>query len=264
MACLSRGAKSIIRCDKRWFDLFLISSFIIAAFLFPLSARAQVTDDAFTPPAENISVGVDGGFTPPAAEAAPEVLRDETVEIEDLGGTRATILPDNPLHFFKRVGWGLQEAFTFDPVADAELKQQHANQQLAEVKQLLEEKGLDGVSAGVLENSIQRFEDKIAAVADTADKLKEEKAVNPAAVDAFLDDVTDKQFEHQKFLGTLSQDLIEKKKAAQDGDIPEIDSRSVERVLGAVQQGSDGTLDKVTEVLVTVEDNPEDVSARLI
>ena len=261
--------KLIVGRRSGFFGLLFISGFFSAVFLFFLPVHAQTTDETFASAAEETPLEVVAEVATEAGQniPPPEVLLDEAFEIEDLGASRANILPDSPWHFFKRVGWGLQEAFTFDPIKDAALKHEHANQQLAEVKQLFEDKGIDGVSPAVVEGAMRRFENKIVDVFDTAGKLKEEKINNPAAVDEFLNEVADKQFKRQKLIDNLDRDLINNKKAAQiasAGDGVEFDSAAGERVLSAIQESGEATLNKMTAVLAAVEDNPADVSNRLV
>ncbi len=83
-------------------------------------------------------------------DQSQEVLIDERLSLEDLGGETAVILPDSPIYFLKRWGRGINEAFTFDPIKDAKLKLQHANQELSEVKQMIDFKGIENVSAGAI------------------------------------------------------------------------------------------------------------------
>src|SRR3989338_11642443 len=103
--------KLIVGRRLGFFGLLFISGFFSAVFLFFLPVRAQTTDETFASAAEETPLEVVAEVATEAGQniPPPEVLLDEAFEIEDLGASRANILSDSPWHFFKRVGWGLQE-----------------------------------------------------------------------------------------------------------------------------------------------------------
>lgn len=190
-----------------------------------------------------------------------EALLDEAVSIEDLGAQPAQILPDSPFHVFKRWGRGIQEAFTFDPIADATLKLEHANQQLAETKQLIDQNGLANVNPIVIQGAIEAFNSKLGDVRETATSLKNEKAANPEAIDALLTEVTEKQLKQQKVLESISNDVFEIKQtfeATGEGEVLEI-----EAVLAQVEDTRSDSLGNLTSILIEVEDNSNDIGTRL-
>ena len=201
-------------------------------------------------------------------DSAPsaEVLLDANVTAEDLGATHARILPDSPWHVFKRIGRGLQEAFTFDPVKDAALKHQHAIQELAEVKQLVEERGAAAVAPEVIADSMERFQDKLAQATDSAAELKSVKIEDAAAVTAFVADFTDKQIKEQTVLDNLAQDVLEvRKEIAQStaGEASRAETQPLEEVLAMVAETKDQAAVHLATVLVEVEETPEAIGARL-
>lgn len=191
-------------------------------------------------------------------EIAPEVLLDELVTHENLGATKSRILPDSPLHAVKRFGWGVQEAFTFDVVKDTELKLQHTNQHLAEVKQLVDEKGFNAVDPELLAHECKRFQDKFAKVAKQAEKLK---GLNSETVNQVLSDVTNKQIQQQKVLNVIAKEAIAvKKEAIATGDQIEAEAEAMDALLGTVQTVKQETVKNFTKAVTTVIEDPEAVS----
>ncbi|MEK7189348.1 MAG: DUF5667 domain-containing protein, partial [Patescibacteria group bacterium] len=240
------GRRACFNCPtttKQWLPVFTAS--ILGLVLFSGAAFAQDQEDQAVP----------------LAEAPVEVVQDAAITLADLGTSEARILPDNPLHAFKRFGWGIQEAFTFDAVADAELKFRHANQQLAEVKQLIDERGVSGVSPGVISSAIGRFEKKFEDVAATTAKLKSAKADNAVAVERVLDDVADKQIKHRQVLSIISDEALTAKKLARDAG--EDSSAGLEQVMARVSDAKEKTIGDFTELLTEVEDDPDQVRLRI-
>ena len=192
-------------------------------------------------------------------ELPSDVLLDERVTTEDLGAVEASVLPGSPLHIFKRFGWAVQEIFETDPVADAELKIQHANQELSELKQLIDEKGFADVNPSTINASMSRFEGRLENVNNVADDLKERKESDPDAVNALLNNLTDKQFKYQKVLESIERDVIKEKE-----DNPDANNR-VEDVFVQVSKTKDKTLEHFGKTLETVEsNNPEKIAERII
>ncbi|MEK7481251.1 MAG: DUF5667 domain-containing protein, partial [Patescibacteria group bacterium] len=183
---------------------------------------------------------------------------------EDLGTAPATVLPDSPFHFFKRFGRGFQEAFTFDPVRDAELKLRHASQQLAESRQLIDEKGMANVRPEIIVSAIENFKDKIDEVRDTAAGLKAAKETQPEVVDRLLNEVADKQLKQQRMLDTIARDATQVKEASVAGTAVSASvARGVDSVLAKVDDTKDVTISALTDVLVEVEDSPQSVGVRI-
>ena len=197
----------------------------------------------------------------PSAEA----LLDANVTAADLGAAHARVLPDSPWHVFKRIGRGLREAITFDPVKDAALKHQHAIQELAEVKQLVEERGAAAVAPAVIAASLQRFQDKLAAAAESATELKEVKAEDPVAVAALISDFTDKQIKGQTVLDNLAQDVLEARAeiASATVEAGAGETQKIEEVLAAVEDTKDQAALHLATVLVEVEETAEAIGAHL-
>ena len=192
-------------------------------------------------------------------ELPADVLLDEKVTTEDLGATEAGVLPGSVFHVFKRFGWTVQEILETDPVADAELKIQHANQELSELKQLIDEKGFSEISPNTINGVLGRFEGRLENVNNVAEALKELKSSNPEAVDELLNNLTDKQFKYQKVLESIEQDVIEAKEENPDA------GKRIEDVFIKVTETKDKALEHYGDVIGTVdEDNPEKIAERII
>ncbi len=193
-----------------------------------------------------------------------EVIQDEEVTEKDLGAFKARVLPDSPFHVFKRMGRSFQEMITFDPVKDAALKLKHANQQLSETKQLIEERGVDGVRSGTLQRAINSFEKKLSDVKDQADDLRKTRDTRPQVVDELLNEVTDKQLKQQKVLDSIAKELLEtRKKAQQEGEESRIDTRGIENTLAKVQDTKKKSINDFTDMLVQVESSAQNIGSRL-
>ena len=243
----------------------LLSVFVAvlsAAFLFVGAAQAQdqAAGDASSATQEPVSDGAIQAATA-SSEPPPEVVQDFSVSFEDLGTSEARILPDNPLHVFKRFGWGIQEAFTFDAVSDAELKFKHANQQLSEVKQMVEEQGVSQVNQDALNSAIDRFEKKFEDVKNTTAGLKSAKTDNALELERVLDEVADKQIKHRQVLEDISDQAVKAKQLARDtGEDPDA---GLERVMAHVSDAKEKTIGNFTELLAGVEDEPDQVRVRI-
>lgn len=247
-------------------------------FLFIIPARAQTNADqsaaaAFGAPAaaetaaanETVSGSDERDEEEEIETSSAEVLLDETITVEDLGAKHARILPDSPWHVFKRFGRGLREAITFDPVKDATLKHQHAIQELAEVKQLVEERGAAAVAPAVITASLERFQDKLAAATDSAAELKTAQAEDPAAVSALVADFAATHIQGQTVLNNLAQDVLEVRQEISQSSAPaETDeTHELEELMAAVEDTKDQSAVHLATVLVEVEETAEAIGARL-
>ncbi len=176
-------------------------------------------------------------------------LADEQVTRQDLGAKDARVLPDSPLHFLKRFGRRAKEAVTFNPIKKAEVKLQHATQELYEAKKMAETKGVEdkGVAKAIID-ATDRAEKKLGDIAKAADKLKAEKATASPAVDNLLERVLDKQIKHEKVLDVLEDKIVDK---ADDDDLVRFKDRREKAVA------------HVGKVLTDVEDDAAKVAEKL-
>jgi hypothetical protein len=192
-------------------------------------------------------------------ELPADVLLDEKITREDLGAVEAGVLPGSALHFFKRAGWAFQEILETDPVADAELKIKHANQELSELKQLIDEKGFSEINPSTINSVMGRFEGRLQNVNNVADALKKRKETDPEAVDKLLNNLTDKQFKYQKVLESIERDVIKEKEENKNAD------KRIEDVFIKVTETKDKTLKHFGDVVGIVdEDTPEKIAERII
>ena len=224
--------------------IYLIAgiTLLVAVFLFAPAANAQtgIQEDG---------VQVDSSFID--EELSEDVLVDEQVTVEDLGAEETTVLPDSPLHAFKRIGRGFRELITFDPVEKSELRLKHANQELHEARLLIDKRGNDPDAAQAAGRAIARFERKVEAIENKAEAFKERHAQGDQAVERLLDDVLDKQLKQQKILAHIEDRL-------EEGVPPRVAERVLERIHNAKEKSAGA----VGEVLSHVEDNPDRLADR--
>ncbi len=202
------------------------------------------------------TLGVEGGEsaanTSSSSTFEEDVAMDMKVSIEDLGARDASIKPDSFWHPFKRLGRNVQEVFTFDPVKDAELKLKHANQELSEIKQLVEEQGIANIDPAILTDSISWFEGKMEQINEASPKLKNQKEGQPQEIENLLNNLVDKQIKEHKVLEGFNEGLTE----------------STEKIAGmedtftVIKDTQNNILKNFGEVLTNVDD-AEKISGRL-
>ena len=234
----------------KYFKFFTIL-ILFSGFLFfngiVLAEEAPDSAPALTQDADSIAK---------EKESVPqEVLQDLEVSIEDLGADKASILPDSKLHIFKRIGWKMSEALTFDPIKDAQLKLKHANQQLAETKQLIDKKGIENIDPKIVSNSINNFENKLKKVKNTKKALKNVNSDKTKEVDKFLDEITDKQLKQQKMLDNIGKQAMDIAKKT--------DSNNMESLIGQVHETKEQALDDFTEMIVQVDEQGDAIAKRI-
>lgn len=133
------------------------------------------------------------------SSATEAVNLDEDIQPQDLAVGEPRILPGSPFYFLKGISRGLQSLFTFDSVAEAELRLKFANEKLIEAKKLAETK--PEVLAGALEN----YKVEIDKLKATTDKIKE--TTDDPKVDKFLDKFVDNVLKQQKLFGKFEKEL---------------------------------------------------------
>ena len=116
---------------------------------------------------------------------AQEDDTEKEIELPDAGLT-----PESPFYFFERIVEAVQEFITFDPEAKARLHVRFAAERIAEIKAMLEEKG---VEARGLEVAERRLEIHTQKVTEFIERKKEEGA----DVGIFAEEVADKLHEHR-------------------------------------------------------------------
>ncbi|MBU2576010.1 hypothetical protein KKF64_02895, partial [Patescibacteria group bacterium] len=227
------------------------------AFIFAASAQAQEADTT-APPADASGEEILTEEEISSEEAfSEEALQDFNVTIEDMKANRATIMPDSPFHVFKRFGRAVTETFTFNPVAKAELRMEHANDMLAETMQMIDEDGMQRVNHSAVITAIEHYEGKLGQVAGQIEDVKAEKETQTEAVDAFLDNFIDKQLKQQKVLDSIAEDVIDVKESGVEVEL------AMEQIMATVEDVKGQTMTSFTNVLSGVEDTPEDMATRL-
>src|SRR3989344_2409158 len=129
---------------------------------------------------------------------AEAVNLDENIQAEDLWISDPNILPDNPLYFFKNLGRGVQNLFTFNPIKKAELKEKFTNEKLLEIKKMVEK----NKSQNAISRAIDSYQKESETAQKTAEKIKETAAENEK-VGKFLDKFIQQQVLQQKILQRL-------------------------------------------------------------
>ena len=141
--------------------IFFSAAFIAAFFIFISTANAQTY--VYTVRAQEADQQTMSANAEPAViseeeqrqgqegeelreELPPELELDLTVTRDDLDAVDPVIGISSPFHFVKRIGWGMQEAFTFDPVEKADLKLDHASQLLYEMKAEIDDCKFNGAN----------------------------------------------------------------------------------------------------------------------
>jgi hypothetical protein len=255
---------------ERLFVISFIAAILLGVIFFAGAAGAQDQNAETTgseaqatqqPVAQSTPVNATAVNIKPK-QAPQEVVNDFTISLRDLEVGETGILPDSPFHAFKRIGWGLHEAFTFGAVADAELKLKHASQYLGEAKQLIDARGgIDKVDPGILSASIDRFEKKFTSVKNRAQSLVQEKTSNPQAVEDLLNKVTDKQIKQQQVLDGIADGVVKAKRTAkQRGEDSDL---RIESVIAKVEDTKGKSLKDFTEILTTIDSEPEKIRIRI-
>ena len=137
-----------------------------------------------------------------------EAQMDSKVTLQDLGASNARILPNSFFYGFKRFGRSIKEALTFNPVEKAELKLEHANQELADATKLIEQQPTDSKAIEAVAGSLDRFQNKIADLKNMAQDLQKEQAGGDENVGKFITNILDKQIKQQKVFELIEGGMI--------------------------------------------------------
>ncbi|TSC96358.1 MAG: hypothetical protein Athens101410_72 [Parcubacteria group bacterium Athens1014_10] len=216
----------------------------------PLSGNPIITDTATDTP--EATSAPETGLLAKETAPPPEVLQDTQISAEDLGAVNARIKPGNFFHPFKQFGRDVQEFFTFDPVKNAELKLKHANQELSEIQQLVEEKGIENINPKILTNSVDWFENKMENIKNASEKIKGQKTKNPEGIEELLNNLTDKQIKEHKILEKFNEGITENKEKIV----------GAEDAFAALKDVQSNVLKHFGEILTNV-DEQEKIPARL-
>ncbi|OGY49743.1 MAG: hypothetical protein A3B89_02320 [Candidatus Buchananbacteria bacterium RIFCSPHIGHO2_02_FULL_40_13] len=147
-----------------------------------------------------------------------EATLDENVTAEDLDITDPKILPDSPWYGLKKLWENIQEIFTFNPLENAKLQLQRANQRILEAQKLAEKTGNDEAFGRVIEN----YQRQIEKIEKRLDKLVQKR---DAKVDKFIDKFAEYQIKHRKILEKLEEikpDLADEIEAIKDSNLEKL------------------------------------------
>ncbi|OGH71365.1 MAG: hypothetical protein A3G00_03755 [Candidatus Magasanikbacteria bacterium RIFCSPLOWO2_12_FULL_43_12] len=192
----------------------------------------------------NVPESASGGSddAPEDRPISVEAQMDAAVTAEDLGANDARILPDSIFYGFKRFGRAVGEAFTFDPVEKAELKLEHANQELADAAKLIEQKFDDKEALEAAAESLEKFQDKIIDLRESAEDLRDEQAGGDEKVGEFMTDVLDQQIKQQKMFERIESGMMDKMP-------PQFAERMFERIDDAREAAAENAAGMVTDVV---------------
>ncbi len=161
----------------------------------------------------------------------------KNITLKDLGVSNAGILPTNPFYFLKEVGRGINRIFTFDPISQAELELDIANDKAAELRKL-EELTPDKVEA--IGKAADSYKESVEKLKFRINSLTEDSS-NPRVND-LLNNLTEKTLKHERLFKEL------------EGKYKSLKSKTdnVRNELDSVMSSIPGKLD-----------NPEEFKARL-
>jgi len=111
----------------------------------------------------------------------------------------AGLTPESPFYFLDRLGENLRQFFTFNPEAKAKLQIEFAGERIAEIKVIVEEKGIDAKGLAIAQALLQ------SNVAYAADIVNEEK-VSGKDVSALAKTLNDEFDARDKFLEQTFKD----------------------------------------------------------
>ncbi len=152
---------------------------------------------------KELSQGYDYQHTDVEAEVDPQ-----DVQIAEPG-----ILADNPLYVFKESGRRIQEFFTFDPLAKAQLLLKHNSWKTIETISLLQKSlkqnnpFIKGITVGIVANQIQAVEarfNQILSLSNTVGKTDKDKA---KAINAVAFNYAEKYLRAELILQGLEEKL---------------------------------------------------------
>jgi len=218
---------------------FAIVLFVFAGILMATNTTFAQTDDGLTP---DITV-------------SEEATQDNRVTTEDLGAEKARILPDSAFFGFKTFGRSIKEAFTFDPVEKAELRLKHANQEMAEAQQLVEEKSGDPEALSDAADAVAKATGRIDNIRKQAEDLKQRKGLDKStdkSIDNIVENVLDSQIKHQKIFDRIENQIDEK-----------ATGKTTTNTMDAINQAREQAADAAGGVLTGIEDDADRVAEKI-
>src|SRR4030042_2134381 len=99
---------------------------------------------------------------------------NEEITAQNLDVSEPTLLPGSPFYFLKEWARNIQSTLTFNPVAKANLKEKFSNENIRQLKKLIEQ----NQNRERIENAIKNYGGEIDDLKNVADKIKEKEAEN--------------------------------------------------------------------------------------
>jgi len=170
------------------------------------------------------------------------IQEDETVTAQDLGVKEPTILPDNPLYFFKNIFRRISDAITFDPTKKLEKRLRWANERVLELRKL----AITKKDPKILEKASEQYQKEIDQIKALADRIDEKKLNDKqkARLNDFLDKLSQQEVLHQRILEKLQN------------QVPP-------QVFEKIKEVRERHLKRFGEVMNRLEKNPERLRERL-
>jgi hypothetical protein len=134
--------------------------------------------------------------------------QDEELPLPDPG-----ITPDSPFYFLDMFFEGMQEFFTFNPEAKARLHVAFAAERIAEIKVMLETKG---VRAKGLDVAQARLEAHVARAVDIIESEQEKGSDVSALVHEILGDFHEQREAVKEAFGEAKEEFLSERKALQE------------------------------------------------
>ena len=185
-----------------------------------------------------------------------EVIQDETVTTEELGASDASILPDSPWYGLKRFGRSIREAVTFDPIKKSTLQLRHANQELADVNKLIQEKSFASIDPAVLDKALSYVEQKGEAIKLRSADIQRsdpqsQDGTAPSESGELVQALLYRQIKQQKLLEHLEKQAIQES------------SDTAPALVERIQQTRERSAEQVGESVSQMEQNPERLAAHM-
>jgi len=201
-----------------------LSKIIVLGFIFSLMV---------------VSVGVAQEALTNDNEVEEAINLDEDIQAEDLEIGEPAILPDNPFYFLKNFGRDIQDLFTFNPIAKANLRARFANEKLIELKKMIKE----GKDAEDIEEAAEGYQREMGRIKEKAERIGETAQENPE-VEKFLDKFVKYQLLHQRLLQKLEN---------------QVPPEAFEKI----KQARERHLERFGEVMTKLEDRKEAIQEKL-
>ncbi len=178
-------------------------------------------------------------FAQDSLTVTEEINLDENVSLEELEIKEPKLLPDSPFYFLKTWKRAVQSFFTFNKVKKLELRSKFSNENLIELKKMIEtKKDPEKITKG-----IENYQKELRNIKALTDTIEETSAESPE-IDKFLTKFTNQQILHQKVLSKLETQVA-----------PEVFEK--------IKETRERHLERFGEVMTKLEDRDEEITEKL-